>query len=107
MTDEIEEAVARAMKNASRKAYGHWPPFDESEVMAKAAMAAHKSALAKAGYKILPREATHAMERAYFTTEMPKFDARASHGKRNRNNRAKMLARWQAMWDAHPDKPAG
>ena len=91
MTDEIEEAVARAMKNASRKAYGHWPPFDESEVMAKAAMAAHKSALAKAGYKILPREATQEMLSAISGNIPPCDHADA----------------WEAMWYAHPDKPAG
>ena len=88
MTDEIEEAVARAMKNASRKTYGHWQPCDELEVMAKAAIAAHKSALAKAGLGIRPREATREMYTA----------ALALQGS---------LSIWQAMWGAYPDKPDG
>ena len=88
MTDEIEEAVARAMKDASRKAYGHWQPCDELEVMAKAAIAAHKSALAKAGMGIRPREPTEGMCRA--ATEKRRLMAEAI---------------WKAMWDAH--KPDG
>ena len=100
MTDEMIEAVARAMKNASRKTYGHWQPCDELEVMAKAAIAAHKSALAKAGLGIRPREATEEMatvgQHAYDKTACGLTDSDSP-----------IRAAWQDMFDAHPDKPDG
>lgn len=56
--------------------------------------------LRAAGYAIVPREPTHAMERGYFTAALPAFDGGASRAKRKKNNAAKMRARWIAMVDA-------
>lgn len=48
-------------------------------------------------WAIVPYDPTHAMERAYFTAPMPEFKVNASGRTRRRNNKAKMVSRWQAM----------
>ena len=92
MTDEIEEAVAAAIWDSqetsepgdweiTKRVCGedHWE-VKECYQQARAAIAAHKSALAKAGLKILPREPTQEM---------------------GGGPRAKMI--WRDMWDEYPD----
>ena len=52
------------------------------------------------GYVIVPTKPTHAMERAYFSAQMPEFIADASARRRRKRNKAKMEARWAAMLNA-------
>ena len=102
MTDEMIEAVAQAIREARNEAMGRTAPYPDhlSIIEARAAIAAHKSALAKAGLGIRPREATEEMvmagQHAYDKTDCGLTDAPSP-----------IEAAWQAMWDAHPDKPDG
>ena len=112
MTNEMIEAVARAIAVALKRNHifdteSHWYASRGYEVQredfskaANLAIAAHKSALAKAGLGIRPREATEEMvmagQHAYDKTDCGLTDAPSP-----------IEAAWQAMWDAHPDKPDG
>jgi hypothetical protein len=49
------------------------------------------------GFALVPIEPTHAMERAYFTAELPPFNNGLSGTQRHKRNRMKMEARWKAM----------
>lgn len=54
------------------------------------------------GWALVPCEPTHAMERAYFTAELPEFLTGISSTQRHKRNRMKMEARWRAMVYAAP-----
>lgn len=56
-----------------------------------------------AGWRFVPYRQTHAMERAYFTAQLPEFKHGISSTQRHKRNRMKMEARWQAMLDAAPN----
>ena len=98
MTDEIEEAVARAIWDSQDAAEdGDWEitkrvcgkdnwEVEECYQQARAAIAAHKSTLAKAGMGIRPRVATVTMCMA---TAAPSGD------------QADNFRLWQAMWDVY------
>lgn len=95
MTDEMIEAVARAIVLADglnpleRLEAGDETLFrwEINQPRARAAIAAHKSALAKAGLGIRPRKPTEAM-----------LDTAT------KNKQLLARAFWQAMWDEY-DKP--
>lgn len=55
-----------------------------------------------AGLGVVPKEPKHAMERAYFTAPIPKFNSKADHAERKKQNRKKMISRWRAMLAASP-----
>ncbi|KKL62863.1 hypothetical protein LCGC14_2180940 [marine sediment metagenome] len=76
--------------------------YDHRErLAAQAAIKAHKAALTKAGLGIRPREAT---------SEMAIEGAKAMEGWEHTHGTVivgQPKDVWQAMWDAHPDKPDG
>ena len=96
MTDEMIEAVARAIREARNEVMGRTTPYPDhlSIIEARAAIAAHKSSLAKAGLGIRPREPTPDQENAGRCS----FDP-------TKTGRENCVLVWQAMFDAHPDKP--
>ena len=91
------DIIARAVE--SKLPYGgKWdeaPP--ERQDMCQQAAQAVERALDETGLKIVPWEPTHLMERGYFTAPLPKFKVETSANKRRKNNRQKMVSRWQAM----------
>ena len=103
MTDEMIEAGARAIAECDGIPDG-FTDFNEYFLdhlphylaQGRAAIAAHKSALAKAGLGIRPREPTPDQENA----GQGSFDL-------TKSGRENCVLVWQAMWDAHPDKPDG
>ncbi len=101
MTDEMIEAVARAIFDTAVGADKWDNRFYTEERRecagsAKAAIKAFKEALAKAGLGIRPREPTPDQENA----GRGSFDL-------TKSGRENCVLVWQAMWDAHPDKPNG
>ena len=103
MTDEMIEAVAQAIREARNEAMGRTTPYPDhlSIIEARAAIAAHKSALAKAGLGIRPREPT-----AESIAEGVLFLVDANLDGPDGVGESDALGCWQAMWE-HPDKPDG
>ena len=107
MTDEMIEAVTRAIckdfrehlccQNDTLHATNCFSGIYDRA--ARAAIAAHKDALAKAGMGIRPREATEEMRAGGRDAVHMAWEAKDA--------RITARAVWQAMWDKYPDKPDG
>ena len=98
LADKIVEKVAAAMRDDRRPEGSDWDTLpnglkDEYRIIAKAAITAHTAALVDAGYKILRREHTRAME-----------DAVREHTPYALEN-AYAEDIWAAMFDAAPLTP--
>ena len=118
MTDEmIEEAVAREVHRlhpVSLVGVIAWKNLtlderDECIIIAQGAIKVYKSALAKAGLGIRPREPTEEMIKHGHAAGMRKnaiWDL-FSHEQALAIQSTFLPAAWQAMWDAHSDKPDG
>ena len=102
MTDEMIEAIeaAKEAHAVRRFDYSHNQlgtvagAANTSETLA--AIKAYVESLAKAGLGIRPREPTPDQENA----GRGSFDL-------TKSGRENCVLVWQAMWDAHPDKPNG
>ena len=113
MTDEMIEAVARAIwEGQDLSEDGDWEitkrvcgkdnwEVEECYRQARAAIKAHCESLAKAGLGIRPREPTVEMINGLKTGQL-----KDSHILKATYD-AMCVKVYQAMWDAHPDKPDG